>query len=391
MRIIINIFEALILTGFLGNYINIKNKQRFISLFSMIIFLELTLFDEIIELEHLSSIVLLITYSIGIYACSKKYLLDDFNACLLTLGLNYVSNFVAVMIFSIVLNKSIQFVCLSNYFIYSLVLSKFILVICAYALIKLKTKVITKIISNNEWILTSLFLIFMSGIYFISYKLVFKQWREYDLYKIIVIIIVEFIFLCVILKISYDNEQNMKYQLALQKEYYEKQNQMLLDHKYNELKRIEHEMLYRLLYIKNNLQNEEVVDYIDQSIENISKVKNFSNTKDSLFDYEMNKFELEYSYTNPNIKTVLCFENPTIFNELLVKQFFTIVRYLMTKADSNSLFEIHVNADSHKIFGKLYLKLNETIDKDELVQDDWLIDIITKDNLTIVSFSYLKF
>lgn len=320
----INFIEAFIFPLFLSYYYDLKNKLKFILLSGLIQFTVLNLCTYYNQSGYPLTVFIILFNILSLLLSLKRIHFEHVITVIIYNLILLVSSYIAMYIeiidnyFFSIINNNLNF-----YFI--CILSKLILFIISYILLKNK--------------------------HFFQYRLEIKNWKSLLIFQgtlvssivmagnsiatgiieqsslvilTIVLIILNFSFYSIINKIESLNKERLEYQKQLQQEEFNKSALMTMKNIKNEIDAIDHRLFYVLLELEDLLKKND----INKSIEILNKYKDLMtkrhltiNTKNSIFDCLMSLKINDMLSKDINVKTVIAISQKTHYNDLVLVNF----------------------------------------------------------------------
>ena len=310
MMFFINILEGLISGWALSELCDVKNKKLFITLITLFTLIA----AEICGLFQLNSWPLLCLYVIGWFVIvsifvRKSYVYNFFIAILC----NYIINLSVFLPMIFLYETSIWLACLC---------AKVMQLIISYFFVLYRHKY--SYVENKYW--TPVLIILIASMIIMEDKLYGYFSGELDLTKILIIVLsfivvgTSLIFFRVIEMFASENNELVK---KLEREKYKDLSMSLIRHTNNETKRLQHEMVYRIMLIKAYLEeneNENALKLVQSYMTDISKYSRVITTGNEMFDvlFSMKTLDLNFDLVKRlNMSVNDCYNNLEFINLIL--------------------------------------------------------------------------
>lgn len=316
---LINLIEGLILSSFIANYFDLRNKKKYITIVSLICFLQISISNYFNDFDQFLLYILMITLLVSLWIVKKEKNLEDIIICFAAGMMLLVGNLVSLSCTSLIFGYDIGTIYdKTPLLIFAIVLSKLIFSFIAVITCMFKVRVSAKLPLQNWWMISvlSLSIVFVLAI-LTEILLVDVVTTNMAIVLIISIIVISILFLLVFRKIQLENQEKMKYTIEVQKNKFNIENYHKIKVMSNQIVDAEHRMMYVLMQIKNCISH---MDYENAELitnQYIKKVKRFDTvitTDNPYFDFVISRKINEYIFEDIYVKsTIFIFEND-IFN-----------------------------------------------------------------------------
>lgn len=290
----INFIEALVISFFIAKYLSIDKIQQYVSVSTIIIFLEISISNYIREFSQLLIVIIILTSMIMISIFQNKCNFMALVVCLVSMIILLLSNYISLFLISIISGISIFDIPLNiNIFYVSILLSKTIYFLVILLILYFNKK-ITYRKKYNDWIKNSLLLtIILLLILSLLIEGLLTNNLSYNLIITLVIgiIALTIVFIILFYKLQKENDLNLKYRLDLQKSYYTRENYLKIRKMNNQIKDAEHHINYVLLQLKNDILGKEyskALETLDDYITRMKQYRTYVDTENPYFNFVLN-------------------------------------------------------------------------------------------------------
>lgn len=283
-NIFINFFEDFVLNCFLAKSFNVKNKFKFVILGTSFSGLATTLLDKSNSIsEYILLGVIFLIELILLRFFEERITFKLILCVLLGIFLIIFSDFIALSISSCIFSIEI-FNIAENYniFVYTIILSKVILVLVSFIATRCLLKANMELQLKEWWPLILIEIIVVISLFTLCYGMIYSLSTTI----IIMILLSGIAFFSMELSYKIHKEEKLKsnYMLESQKNSLNKETYEKLQFLKCEVLDMEHKLMYILLQIKNQTMNNNIKKIIDNYIKNLSKYSAIFITDNPYFD-----------------------------------------------------------------------------------------------------------
>lgn len=283
-NIFINFFEDFVLNCFLAKSFNVKNKFKFVILGTSFSGLATTLLDKSNSIsEYILLGVIFLIELILLRFFEERVTFKLILCVLLGIFLIIFSDFIALSISSCIFSIEI-FNIAENYniFVYTIILSKVILVLVSFIATRCLLKANMELQLKEWWPLILIEIIVVISLFTLCYGMIYSLSTTI----IIMILLSGIAFFSMELSYKIHKEEKLKsnYMLESQKNSLNKETYEKLQFLKCEVLDMEHKLMYILLQIKNQTMNNNIKKIIDNYIKNLSKYSAIFITDNPYFD-----------------------------------------------------------------------------------------------------------
>lgn len=327
----INFLEGFLLGSFVAYYFDINNKKKYISLVSTICFIEISISNYFNIFDKLAIFIVILTLFIFLNNEKKGSYLEKILICVIAGTLLYLGNLLSLLLISMLFNIStVQIYNTQELLISAIILSKLIFTILSILIVtfKIQTKGTLTLKNGLTYLILCLIIVFVIVTMF---EVLFtgEITSKISIIIMVALIVISVLFLFIFRKLQIDNENNLKYELELQKNHFSEENYTKMKFMSNEIIETEHRMMYVLMRIKRYVDSDEKEKASFMLEQYIKKVKRFStaiNTNNPYFDFVLSSKMNEYMYEDIFLKNTLFICENDIYDN---KEFCDLILYLL--------------------------------------------------------------
>lgn len=359
----INFLEGFLLGSFVAYYFDINNKKKYISLVSTICFIEISISNYFNIFDKLAIFIVILTLFIFLNNEKKGSYLEKILICVIAGTLLYLGNLLSLLLISMLFNIStVQIYNTQELLISAIILSKLIFTILSILIVtfKIQTKGMLTLKNGLTYLILCLIIVFVIVTMF---EVLFtgEITSKISIIIMVALIVISVLFLFIFRKLQIDNENNLKYELELQKNHFSEENYTKMKFMSNEIIETEHRMMYVLMRIKRYVDSDEKEKASFMLEQYIKKVKRFStaiNTNNPYFDFVLSSKMNEYMYEDIFLKNTLFICENDIYDN---KEFCDLILYLLDLFKTNLKSKKGLSLGIHEESGFVVIELIGTL------------------------------
>lgn len=285
-NIFINFFEDFVLNCFLAKYFTVKNKFMFVIFGTSFSGLATTLLDTSNSIsEYILLGVIFLIELILLRFFEERITFKHILCVLLGIFLIIFSNFIALSISSCIFSIEI-FNIADNYnvFVYTIILSKVILVLVSFVVTRCLLKANIELQLKEWWPLILIEIIVVISLFTLGYGMIYSLSTTIIIIIMILLSGIAFFSMELSYKIHKEEKLKLNYMLESQKNIINQDTYEKLQFLKYEVIDMEHKLMYILLQIKNQTMDNNIKKIANNYIKNLSKYSAIFITDNPYFD-----------------------------------------------------------------------------------------------------------
>lgn len=358
-NLLINLLEGVILSVFIANYFELKNKWKYTVIMGIIVAIEINISNAINEFDWILIFAEIATLCFSL-VLEKKKLFTSFFICVFINIILLCCNGIALFITSFIFKISISKLTLDynpHLFCVAIALSKILLIIMLVYLCRNKLKIGVELKFKQWWMFVVIIFMLLLISIIILEVIMLKDFKFFTMVVALVLIVIT-IGLVILLyyKTNIDNERLIDIATKINNARYKEKNFKLLSTVNRDMENILHNSKYFLLLLKNEIKDknyESIEILVNKRMEEILKSQTLLNTGNLLFDYNFNYNLRKYNLKSKNIKFMISLDKIDFFEEAKLIDF---VNELLYSIDSDSK-ERHISFEMHNTTQFIVIKL----------------------------------
>lgn len=362
---LINLVEGLIISSFTAFYFNINDKLKYISIISLICFLEITVSNYYDSFDQLLIYLLMGTLFISLWILKKKTGFEEIMVCCLAGLCLYLGNIIALSFTSVLFDvSSVEIFASQSLLAFAIVIAKIFSGVIAFLIYIFKMRNNISY-SFQTWII----FLFLALSIILVISILFETLlggvltSSMTITVLIALMFVCGLFLFLLRKMQKENEEKIKVELLAQKNRFNNENYSRMTVMTEQMKELEHRVSYVLMQVKSCIENNDIENanmIVDQYIKKVKQFDTVLNTKNPYFDFIISRKINEMILEDISLKNTILIDEDDRFNnkdvcELILK----CLDLFKENLDDTKQLSLNINKQSHfiiiEIIGKTLL------------------------------------